>query len=66
MGGLGSSSIFGTGIRYGLENLQQHGKRVKTKSQKVLRANSNVCGSCRGKTGRGSLSDLPPSLISIL
>ena len=34
---------FGTGTRYGLEILHQFGKSVKTKSQKVLEANSNVC-----------------------
>ena len=38
---------FGTGTRYGLEMLQQCDKKVKTKSQKVLRANSNVCRSYR-------------------
>ena len=34
-----------------LEILHQCGKRVKTKSQKVLGANSYVCRSYRGKTG---------------
>ena len=38
---------------YELEILHQRGKRVKTKSQKVLRANSYICRSYRGKTGRG-------------
>ena len=37
---------------YGLEILLQCGKRVKTKSQTVLRANSYVCRSNRRKTGR--------------
>ena len=41
---------FGTGTRYKLEILQQRGKRVKTKSQKVLEANSYVCRSYRRKT----------------
>ena len=41
---------FGTGTRYGLEILQQWGKRITTKSQKVLGANSYVCRSSRGKT----------------
>ena len=31
--GLGSTSKFGTGTRYGLEILLQSGKRVKTKTQ---------------------------------
>ena len=31
-GGLGSSSIIGTGTRYKLENLRKCGKKVKTKS----------------------------------
>ena len=35
-------------------------KRVKTKSQKVLGANSYVCRSCWGKTGRGAF--LPPPI----
>ena len=33
---------FRTGTRYGLEILQQCGKRVKAKSQKVLRANTYI------------------------
>ena len=42
--------ILGTGTRYSLEILHQGGKRVKTKSQKVLGANSYVCRSYKGKT----------------
>ena len=38
---------------YGLEILHQCGKRVKTKSHKVLGANSYVCRSYSGKTSRG-------------
>ena len=45
-GGLGSSS------RYKLEILHQFGKRAKSKIHYVLGANSYVCRSCRGKTGR--------------
>ena len=41
--------LFGTGSRYGLKVLRQCGKRVKTKSQKVLGFNSYVCKSYRGK-----------------
>ena len=44
---------FGTGTRYVLGILHQCGKKVKTKSQKVLGANSYVCRSYTGKTGRG-------------
>ena len=33
-------------------NLHHCGKRVKSKSQNVLRANSYICRSYRGKTGR--------------
>ena len=40
---------------YGLEILHQCGKRAKTKSQKVLGANSYDCRSYRGKSGRGGL-----------
>ena len=32
--------------------LHQHGKKVETKNQKVLVANSYVCSSYRGKVGR--------------
>ena len=42
---------FGTGTRSELEILHQCGKRVKTKSQKLLWANYYVCRSYRGKNG---------------
>ena len=45
---------FGTGKRYKLKILPQCGNKVKTKTQKVLRANSYLCRSFRGKTGRGA------------
>ena len=48
---------FGTGTRYKLEILHQCGTRVKTKSHKDFEANSNVCGSYMGKTGRGERRD---------
>ena len=53
--------------RYKLEILQQCGKKVKTKSQEVLGANSYVCRSYRGKTGRGPFCPppLPPPPSSI-
>ena len=35
-GALGSSSIIGTGTRYDLEILHKCGKKVETKSQKIL------------------------------
>ena len=54
--GRGSSSIIWDWHRYKLEILHQQGKRVKTKSQK---ANSYVCRSYRGKTGRGSVFASP-------
>ena len=47
--GLGSSSIIWD-WHYKLEILHQCGKRVKTKRQKVLRADFYVCRSYRGKT----------------
>ena len=48
-------------FRYGHEILHQRGKRVITKSQKVLWANLYVCGSYRGKTGMGEGGGfLPP------
>ena len=37
---------------YELEILQQSGKEVRTKSQKVLWADSYICRSYREKTGR--------------
>ena len=54
---------FGTGTRYDLENLHQCGKKVKTKSQKVFGAISNVCRIYRGKTGGGAF--LPPPWIGL-
>ena len=42
--------------------LHQCDKKVKTKSQKVLRANSYICISYRGKIGRGCLFAPPPPL----
>ena len=39
---------------YGPEFLHKCGKRVKTKSQKVFGAKSQVCLSCRGKTDWGT------------
>ena len=38
---------------YGLEILNQCGKRVETKSENVFGANFYICRSYRGKTGRG-------------
>ena len=56
----------GTGTKYKLEVLHQCGKKVKTKSQKVLGANSYVCESYRGKTGRGGGGLFgPPSRIGL-
>ena len=43
---------FGADTWYGLEILHQRGRSVKTKSQKVLGANSYVCRSTRGKTDK--------------
>ena len=42
----------GLAPRYEFEILHQHCKRVKTKSQKVLGADSYVSRSESGKTGR--------------
>ena len=50
-GGVGSSPFNNLGLALGT-NLQL-GKRIKTESQQVLGANSYVCRSYRGKTGRG-------------
>ena len=54
-----------TGTRYGLDILDMcRGRvnRVKTKSQKVLEANSLDFRSCRGKTGREGGGGLTLSL----
>ena len=48
---------------YSLEILQQCYKRAKTKGQKVLGANSNVCRSYMGKTDRRVSFCLSPSVI---
>ena len=45
--------------RYGLEILYHCEKRVKTKSQKVLGANSNNCRDHSGKNGGGWLFACP-------
>ena len=37
---------------YGHKILRKYGKRVETKSQKVLGAKSYICTSYTGKTGR--------------
>ena len=57
--GLGSSSLIWNRTRYGLEMLHQCGKKVKTKSQIVVWANSYVCRSYRGKTGGWGLFATP-------
>ena len=51
-GGFGSNSITWAGTRYALKIVHWCGKDVKSKSQKVFGANSYVCRSYRGKTGR--------------
>ena len=48
-----------------LEILHQCGKRVKTKSQKVLVANSYICRCYREKTGRGRFYPRLPSWIGL-
>ena len=40
-------------MRYGLEILQQCGKKVKTKSQKIFRPNTSFWRSYRRKPGEG-------------
>ena len=52
----------GNGIRYKLEILHLCGERAKTKSQGVLGANSYICRSYRGKTGRGPF--YPPPILN--
>ena len=52
---------FGTGTRYELEILHECGKKVKTKSQKVLGANSYV-GEVTEKKLVGGGDFLPPIL----
>ena len=49
-------------MRCKLEILQQCGKRVKTESHKVLAADSYVCRSYRGKTGKGFFCSPSPIL----
>ena len=39
-------------VQYGLQTLRHCGKKVKTKSQKVLETNSYVCRSYKGKIGK--------------
>ena len=49
----------GTRFEYGLENLDQCDKRVKTESQKVLRNDFYIWKSYSGKTGSEVLFCLP-------
>ena len=46
-----------------MQIFHQHQKKVKTKIQKVLGANSDVCGSCRGK-GNGIFLEMAHELLS--
>ena len=48
---------------YGLKILLQHGKRGKTKIQKMFDTNCYVCRSCNGKTGMGVLFALNLALL---
>ena len=60
MGNLVNSQyILHTIVGYGLEILHECGKRVITKSQKVLGANPYICRSYRGKTGKGASPPRP-------
>ena len=67
-GALGSSSKIWhlhSGTIYGLEDLHKGGKRVETKSQKVLGVNSYVRWSYTSKSvGWAFYSFAPPNLIS--
>ena len=49
----------GTVTRYSFEISHQCSKRVKTKSQKLLGANSYICRRSRGKNGREFLLPTP-------
>ena len=51
-GGFGSSSIIRDCAGYGLEISHKCDKSVKSKSQKVLVINFDVCRNYTGKTGR--------------
>ena len=51
---------FGTDTRYGPGILHKRGKKIKTKSQKVLGNYSYACRSCVEKTGKGE-AFCPPS-----
>ena len=55
---------FRTGTWYGFEILHQSDKRVKTKSQKDLGANSYICRSYIAKTGRGIFLAPPPRILN--
>ena len=39
-------------------------ERVETKIQEVLGADSYVCRSCRGNTGRGPFCNPPPPILN--
>ena len=48
------------------KSLQQCSKRVKAERREVFKANSYVCRSYRGKTGRGSFCTTSPSWIGLI
>ena len=48
---------------YAIENLHKRGTGVENKSQKDLEANSYVCRSYNGKTGRGRFAPLLPQIL---
>ena len=57
-----SSVNFGPGTSYDLEILHQCGKKVQTKSQKVVVADSSVCRRYWGKEFRGYLGPFQSSV----
>ena len=65
-GGLGSSSIIRLGLGTNLKLYTSVGKGLKLKSQKYLGANSYICRSYRGKTGRGLFVLPSPSWIGLI
>ena len=52
-------------LYFPMQTLHHCAKRAKIKSQKVLGANSYVCRSYGGKTGRGTFLALPLSWIGL-
>ena len=57
-------NYLGLALGKDLQILHKCGKKVENKGLSVLRANSYVCRSCKGKIGKKSLFAPPPPYLN--